>query len=85
MNSEVPAATPEPLPAATPAPDEHDEDAEGDALGRDPRVVGPHPQREVLGRVLGVVALEVVVDELVDLLGLQGFVVAGRHQRLAAG
>ena len=44
---------------------------EGDAERGHPGVVGPHLGGEVRGRRLGVVALEVVVDQLVDLAGVE--------------
>ncbi len=45
------------------------EDPERQAQRRHPRVVDPDLEREVRGGVLAVVVLEVLVDELVDLLG----------------
>jgi len=43
------------------------EDAERDTDGREPGVVRPHQRREMRRGELGVVVLEVRVDELVDL------------------
>ncbi|SKZ20212.1 Uncharacterised protein [Mycobacteroides abscessus subsp. abscessus] len=54
------------------------EDPEGDAQQRKSEVVGPNLERERRRGVLGVVVLEVVVDEMLDLLPRPERVLHGR-------